>query len=144
LLAVVPGIGGALARRLPVQDMLGLAGQALLLCAIAGEPEGHQLEAPVRLPGGGLQVVSALGVHAVHDRLHRSGSAAMLVPPVRVTRLPGPVGTRGVASAGRSSSAGPINAAPVATTAICPLGEADMDYSYGSFISTRQRVREWR
>ncbi len=37
LLAAVPGIGGALARRLPVQDVLGLAGQGLLLCAIAGE-----------------------------------------------------------------------------------------------------------
>ena len=37
LLAAVPGIGGALSRRLPVQDVLGLAGQALLLCAVAGE-----------------------------------------------------------------------------------------------------------
>lgn len=37
LLAAVPGIGGALADRLPVQDALGAAGQGLLLCAIAGE-----------------------------------------------------------------------------------------------------------
>lgn len=37
LLAAVPGVGGALADRLPVQDALGAAGQALLLCAIAGE-----------------------------------------------------------------------------------------------------------
>jgi hypothetical protein len=33
----VPGVGGALADRLPVQDALGAAGQGLLLCAIAGE-----------------------------------------------------------------------------------------------------------
>ncbi len=37
LLAAVPGIGGALADRLPVQAALGAAGQGLLLCAIAGE-----------------------------------------------------------------------------------------------------------
>ena len=37
LLAAVPGIGGALADRLPVQDALGAAGQGLLLCAIAIE-----------------------------------------------------------------------------------------------------------
>ncbi|MGH3623037.1 MAG: hypothetical protein ACRDQ5_14785, partial [Sciscionella sp.] len=37
LLASIPGIGGALADRLPVTDALGTAGQGLLLCAIAGE-----------------------------------------------------------------------------------------------------------
>lgn len=37
LLAAVPGLGGALADRLPVQDALGAAGQGVLLCAIAGE-----------------------------------------------------------------------------------------------------------
>lgn len=37
LLASVPGIGGALADRLPITDTLGAAGQGLLLCAIAGE-----------------------------------------------------------------------------------------------------------
>jgi len=36
-LASIPGIGGALADRLPVTDALGAAGQGLLLCAIAGE-----------------------------------------------------------------------------------------------------------
>lgn len=35
--AAVPGIGGALARRLPVSDILGLAAQGLVVCAIAGE-----------------------------------------------------------------------------------------------------------
>lgn len=37
LVAAVPGIGGALADRLPLQDTLGAAGQGVLLCAIATE-----------------------------------------------------------------------------------------------------------
>ncbi|PXY26622.1 hypothetical protein BAY59_18325 [Prauserella coralliicola] len=37
LVTAVPGLGGALADRLPVQDTLGAASQGLLLCAIAGE-----------------------------------------------------------------------------------------------------------
>lgn len=37
LLTSIPGIGGALADRLPVQDALGAAAQGLVLCAIAGE-----------------------------------------------------------------------------------------------------------
>ena len=37
LLAAVPGIGGALANRLPVSKILGAAGQGLVLVAIAGE-----------------------------------------------------------------------------------------------------------
>lgn len=37
LVAAVPGFGGLLADRLPLQDTLGVAGQGMLLCAIAGE-----------------------------------------------------------------------------------------------------------
>jgi hypothetical protein len=37
LLAAVPGLGGALTRRLPVSQALGAAAQGLLLVAIAGE-----------------------------------------------------------------------------------------------------------
>ena len=37
LVTAVPGLGGALADRLPVQDAVGAASQGLLLCAIAGE-----------------------------------------------------------------------------------------------------------
>ncbi|WP_300010239.1 hypothetical protein [Pseudonocardia sp.] len=37
LVAAVPGIGGALANRLPVSAALGAAGQGLVLVAIAGE-----------------------------------------------------------------------------------------------------------
>lgn len=37
VVASIPGIGGALARRLPVSDILALGAQGLVLCAIAGE-----------------------------------------------------------------------------------------------------------
>ncbi|WAL66751.1 hypothetical protein ORV05_02750 [Amycolatopsis cynarae] len=37
LVTAIPGLGGALADRLPVQDAVGAAAQGLLLCAIAGE-----------------------------------------------------------------------------------------------------------
>lgn len=49
LLASVPGIGGALADRLPIQDALGAAGQGLLLCALAGEHGFTSVEDRVRL-----------------------------------------------------------------------------------------------
>lgn len=49
LLAAVPGIGGALADRLPVQDALGAAGQGLLLCAIAGEHDLRDEDDQIRL-----------------------------------------------------------------------------------------------
>jgi hypothetical protein len=42
LLAAVPGLGGALASRLPVSKALGAAGQGLLLVAIAGEHGVHE------------------------------------------------------------------------------------------------------
>jgi hypothetical protein len=37
VITAIPGLGGALADRLPVQDLLGVAAQGLVLCAIAGE-----------------------------------------------------------------------------------------------------------
>ena len=37
LIAAIPGLGGALARTLPVSDAVGAAGEGLLLVAIAGE-----------------------------------------------------------------------------------------------------------
>jgi hypothetical protein len=37
LIAAVPGLGGALAKRLPVSSVVGAAGQGMLLVAIAGE-----------------------------------------------------------------------------------------------------------
>lgn len=50
-IASVPGIGGALARRLPVSDILGLAAQGLVVCAIAGEHGVTGRDDQVRLLG---------------------------------------------------------------------------------------------
>jgi hypothetical protein len=52
--ASVPGIGGALARRLPVSDILGLAAQGLVVCAIAGEHGLTGRDDQVRLLGAVL------------------------------------------------------------------------------------------
>ncbi|WP_033293805.1 hypothetical protein [Amycolatopsis jejuensis] len=49
LLTSIPGLGGALADRLPVQDTLGAASQGLVLCAIAGEYGVTDVESRVRL-----------------------------------------------------------------------------------------------
>ena len=54
LLAAVPGIGGALASRLPVSSTLGAAGQGLVLVAIAGEHGVHEEDALVGLLGSVL------------------------------------------------------------------------------------------
>ena len=50
-IAAFPGIGGALARRLPVSDILGLAAQGLVVCAIAGEHGMTGRDDQVRLLG---------------------------------------------------------------------------------------------
>lgn len=47
--ASIPGIGGALARRLPVSDILGLAAQGLVVCAIASEHGMDRRDDQVRL-----------------------------------------------------------------------------------------------
>jgi hypothetical protein len=54
LLAAVPGLGGALANRLPVSKALGAAGQGLLLVAIAGEHGVRDEDALVALLGSVL------------------------------------------------------------------------------------------
>jgi hypothetical protein len=51
LVAAVPGIGGALANRLPVSKALGAAGQGLVLVAIAGEHGVRDEESLVELLG---------------------------------------------------------------------------------------------
>jgi hypothetical protein len=64
LLAAVPGLAGALADRLPVQDALGAAGQGLLLCALAGEHGIRDEDSQVRLLASvlfGRDVDAALG-----------------------------------------------------------------------------------
>ncbi|WP_158849138.1 hypothetical protein [Saccharothrix deserti] len=49
LISALPGIGGVLADRLPIQSALGAAGQGLLLSAIAGEHGFTSTEDRVRL-----------------------------------------------------------------------------------------------
>jgi len=49
LITSIPGLGGALADRLPVQDALGATAQGLLLCAIADEHGLHDPGERVRL-----------------------------------------------------------------------------------------------
>ncbi|MQA61377.1 MAG: hypothetical protein GEU86_07740 [Actinophytocola sp.] len=72
LLTSIPGLGGALADRLPVQDALGAASQGLLLCAIAGEhgvtghPERVRLLAWV-LFGRDVAPSLAAGEYPEHD-----------------------------------------------------------------------------
>jgi hypothetical protein len=51
LLAAVPGLGGALAKRLPVSSVVGAAGQGMLLIAIAGEHGVHDEDELVALLG---------------------------------------------------------------------------------------------
>ncbi|MGI5127581.1 hypothetical protein ACQEVB_12285 [Pseudonocardia sp. CA-107938] len=51
LVAAVPGIGGALANRLPVSKAIGAAGQGLVLVAIAGEYGVHDEQTLVELLG---------------------------------------------------------------------------------------------
>jgi hypothetical protein len=72
LLTSIPGLGGALSDRLPVQDTLGAAAQGLLLCAIAGEHGVMDLGHRVRLIAWVLfdrdiDPVIAAGKHASHD-----------------------------------------------------------------------------
>lgn len=54
LIAAVPGLGGALANRLPVSKAVGAAGQGLLLVAIAGEHGVRDEDALVNLLGAVL------------------------------------------------------------------------------------------
>lgn len=49
LVAAIPGVGGVLADRLPIQSSLGAAGQGLLLSALAGERGITSTEDRVRL-----------------------------------------------------------------------------------------------
>lgn len=54
LIAAIPGLGGALANRLPVSKAVGAAGQGLLLVAIAGEHGVHDEGTLVALLGSVL------------------------------------------------------------------------------------------
>ncbi|MEV6874785.1 hypothetical protein [Amycolatopsis sp. NPDC051128] len=83
LLTAIPGLGGALADRLPVQDALGAASQGLLLCAIAGEYGVTDVGTRVRLIAWVLferdiDADLAAGKHAEHDDAAEADEAAKL------------------------------------------------------------------
>lgn len=74
-LAAIPGIGGALADRLPLTDMLGAAGQGLVLCAIAGEHGIVDVETRVRLLAAvlfGRRIDPAVAAGALPDEQRRA------------------------------------------------------------------------
>ncbi|WP_086852790.1 hypothetical protein [Amycolatopsis kentuckyensis] len=79
LLTALPGLGGALADRAPVQDTVGAAAQGLLLCAIAGEYGVTDVGTRVRLIAWVLfgRDVPA-GLAAGHDEAAEAGAAARL------------------------------------------------------------------
>lgn len=54
LIAAIPGLGGALAKRLPMSSALGATGQGLVLVAIAGEHGVHDEDELIRLLGAVL------------------------------------------------------------------------------------------
>jgi hypothetical protein len=83
LLTSIPGLGGALADRLPVQDALGTASQGLLLCAIAGEYGVTDVGTRVRLIAWVLferdiDPDLAAGKHPDHDEAAEADEAAKL------------------------------------------------------------------
>jgi hypothetical protein len=83
LLTSIPGLGGALADRLPVQDTLGAASQGLLLCAIAGEYGVTDVGTRVRLIAWVLferdiDADIAAGRHPEHDEAAEAEEAAKL------------------------------------------------------------------
>ncbi|MFI7115607.1 hypothetical protein [Amycolatopsis sp. NPDC049868] len=83
LITAIPGLGGALADRLPVQDALGSAAQGVLLCAIAGEYGVTDVGARVRLIAWVLferdiDPAIAAGKHAEYDKAAEDDEAAKL------------------------------------------------------------------
>jgi hypothetical protein len=83
LLTAIPGLGGALADRLPVQDALGAASQGVLLCAIAGEHGVLDVGERVRLLAWVLferdiDPELAAGEHDEHDASAEDAETARL------------------------------------------------------------------
>lgn len=75
----VPGIFGVLARRLPIQDLLGFASQAIVLCAVARELGMTDL----------CQQVRMLAAVLCGRGLSRTGVAVEVdAPPERISRSP--------------------------------------------------------
>ncbi|WP_092529630.1 hypothetical protein [Amycolatopsis arida] len=87
LLTAVPGLGGVLADRLPIQDAVGAASQGLLLCAIAGEYGVVDTGDRVRLLAWVLfqrdvDPALAAGRAAEHDRAAEDAETAQLTEEV--------------------------------------------------------------
>ncbi|MGW4486946.1 hypothetical protein ACWEOE_24250 [Amycolatopsis sp. NPDC004368] len=81
VLTSIPGLGGALADRLPVQDTLGAASQGLLLCAIAGEYGVTDVGSRVRLIAAVLferEIDAALAAGKPADESAEDSEAARL------------------------------------------------------------------
>lgn len=83
VLAAAPGLAGALSDRLPVQDTLGVATQAVLLCAIAAEHGVTDVGEQVRLLawvlfGRDIAAEVAAGNGAEHDRAAEDAETARL------------------------------------------------------------------
>jgi hypothetical protein len=79
LLTAIPGLGGALAGRVPVQHTVGAASQGLLLCAVAGEYGVTDVGTRVRLIASvlfGRDI--APGFAAGHDDAAEAGATARL------------------------------------------------------------------
>jgi len=92
VLAAVPGLGGALASRLPVSSALGAAGQGLVLVAIAGEHGVHDEDPLVGLLAGVLfrRELTVAGPDAVADA-DAEKQAAELTGDLREADKPGTV-----------------------------------------------------
>ncbi|GAA3572140.1 hypothetical protein GCM10022222_65390 [Amycolatopsis ultiminotia] len=91
LLTSIPGLGGALADRLPVQDALGAASQGLLLCALAGEYGVTDVGSRVRLIASVLfdrdvDPRLAAGEHAGHDESAEDSAAEQLTEELDESR----------------------------------------------------------
>jgi hypothetical protein len=87
LLTSIPGLGGALADRLPVQESLGAASQGLLLCAIAGERGVTDLGDRVRLIASvlfdrNIDPVVAARKHSAHDESDEDEQTAKLTEEI--------------------------------------------------------------
>ena len=79
LIAAVPGLGGALANRLPVSKAVGAAGQGLLLVAIAGEHGVRDENALVNLLGAVLfrRELDVSGVSSTEDAAAEARAAEL-------------------------------------------------------------------
>lgn len=80
LAASVTGLAGALGDRLPLQDVLGTAGQGLLLCAIAGEHGVDDHPTRVRL------LAAVLFHRDLDPAVAAGGGTGDVTPPPESTR----------------------------------------------------------